>query len=132
MYTVPDLIRLVKRKLIRKKLHYFSHHQHIDILIIDTEGYDPPVLDGARSLFLAGLVRVVIFEYHEVGEWHNYKLGDIVMWMNDYDYECFFIHISELWPISGIVLQFMSFYKSYTIYFLCVVKAHVGNPIITF
>jgi FkbM family methyltransferase len=39
----------------------------IDLLKIDAEGADAWVVEGARSLFEAGLIRTVLFENHPVG-----------------------------------------------------------------
>jgi FkbM family methyltransferase len=39
----------------------------IDLLKIDAEGADAWVLEGARGLFEAGLIRTVLFENHPVG-----------------------------------------------------------------
>ena len=48
----------------------------IDIIHIDTEGYDPGVLDGAASTL--PYTRVVAFEYNEVSMWANRSLESVV------------------------------------------------------
>jgi hypothetical protein len=73
----------------------------VDILMIDTEGHDPLVLQGSRGLLQQALIRVVIFEYHHVGLWNQFKLQDIMLELDSYGYDCFFQGQARLWPITG-------------------------------
>ena len=43
--------------------------EHIDVLLIDTEGLDPEVLDGARALLSRQAVSILVFEYHALRAW---------------------------------------------------------------
>jgi hypothetical protein len=39
----------------------------VDMLMIDTEGHDPLVLQGARKLLAQNRIRSIVFEYHRYG-----------------------------------------------------------------
>ncbi|CAF4471132.1 unnamed protein product, partial [Rotaria sp. Silwood2] len=48
----------------------------IDVLKIDTEGFDPLVLKGAQLILKRQQVRLLIFEHHDIGAWKNMHLRD--------------------------------------------------------
>jgi hypothetical protein len=76
-------------------------YQDIDILIIDTEGHDPNVLEGASELLRLRKIRCVIFEYHSLDLWQSTNLHDVISEMHDnYDMDCFFQGKSRLWPLN--------------------------------
>jgi hypothetical protein len=57
----------------------------IDLLHIDTEGFDPLVLQGARGLLQRGLVRVVVFEL-----WSKRDMSEIfVDLLERFNYSCY-------------------------------------------
>lgn len=72
----------------------------IDILQIDTEGNDALVLQGSRQWLMQNLVRVVMFEYHSLQPWPNYRLFDIVTEMDGYGYDCYFLGKQYFWRLS--------------------------------
>eukprot|EP00746_Dinoflagellata_sp_MGD_P156574 gnl/MRDRNA2_/MRDRNA2_85884_c0_seq2.p1 gnl/MRDRNA2_/MRDRNA2_85884_c0~~gnl/MRDRNA2_/MRDRNA2_85884_c0_seq2.p1 ORF type:complete len:480 (-),score=40.56 gnl/MRDRNA2_/MRDRNA2_85884_c0_seq2:118-1557(-) len=61
----------------------------IDILLIDTEGHDPVVLQGARNLLRAQKIRYVEFEVHSVGAWKHTLLKDVLDELDTFGYECY-------------------------------------------
>ena len=73
----------------------------IDILLIDTEGNDALVLQGAIHLIRSRAVRCLIFEYHEIPPWPHMKLEDSVRILDSHGYECFFLGHETLWRITG-------------------------------
>ena len=73
----------------------------VDILKIDTEGHDAIVLQGAYPLFEKQLIRVVVFEYHDLPPWDTFRLEDVVGKLDVCGYECYFEGARRLWPISG-------------------------------
>jgi Methyltransferase FkbM domain len=79
----------------------WSDEPQIDILQIDTEGFDALVLKGARQLLEKGLVRLLIFEYHGKDPWPQYPLKDIVDSMKPL-YDCFFEGTGRLWRLTGV------------------------------
>ncbi|KXZ46826.1 hypothetical protein GPECTOR_40g560 [Gonium pectorale] len=73
---------------------------HIDVLKIDTEGYDPTVLAGAYSALQAHRISVVTFEYNTVWNRVNATLQQCVRYMDDLGYVCFYDG-PRLFKISG-------------------------------
>ncbi|KXZ46827.1 hypothetical protein GPECTOR_40g561 [Gonium pectorale] len=74
--------------------------QHVDVLKIDTEGYDPTVLSGAYLTLLAHRVSVVTFEYNSFWQRVNATLQQCVRYMDDLGYVCFYDG-RRLYKISG-------------------------------
>jgi hypothetical protein len=87
--------------------HYFHisstkpYQPLVDILMIDTEGYDYLVIQGARQLLQSRNVRILIFEYHQSGVWRNYLLEDLKNQLLSYGYDCYYQGQGRLWKISG-------------------------------
>ncbi len=82
----------------------FDKHKwgHIDILSIDTEGNDFPVLiGGAKKVLSQQLVDVLSFEYHAVGAWAKESLGKMVAQLDEWRYDCWFAGKSGTWRITG-------------------------------
>ncbi len=63
----------------------------IDVLEIDTEGFDPLVLKGATKVLQSNLVRLLIFEYHGMAEWQKKDLKDVVDSLDQVGYDCYFM-----------------------------------------
>lgn len=78
-----------------------SYHPIIDMMIIDTEGNDKLVLDGAQQLLRSRSVRSFVFEYHLMSPWPSFKLQDVKNVLNNYGYDCFFAGQQRLWKITG-------------------------------
>ena len=73
--------------------------ESIDLLSIDTEGHDAPVLRGATTTLKKRLAKVVEFEYHCVGAWASEKLDHIISMMRRNRYTCFWQSVKgELSP----------------------------------
>ena len=64
--------------------------QDIAILKIDTEGFDPAVIDGARSTLEQGMADIVTFEYHYAGLWADTSLQSVVASLEAFGYACYF------------------------------------------
>ena len=62
----------------------------IDLMKVDTEGFDATVLQGAMELLARGGIGVLSFEYHEVGVWREYSLRQNVERLDGLDYVCYF------------------------------------------
>ena len=65
--------------------------ESIDLLSIDTEGHDAPVLRGANTPLEKRLAKVVEFEYHLKGAWasKSEKLDHVISMMRRNQYTCF-------------------------------------------
>jgi len=61
----------------------------IDLLSVDAEGHDAPILRGALNTLKNRLVKVVEFEYHKKGAWATEKLDDTISMLRRFKYTCF-------------------------------------------
>ncbi|KAJ9531514.1 hypothetical protein QJQ45_015021 [Haematococcus lacustris] len=80
------------------------------LLKIDTEGWDGLVLQGAsgaleRKVSLTQpdltLVDFIIFEYNSVGKWRTTLLADVVTWMEQKGYACYFDSQPDIFKLSA-------------------------------
>ena len=72
----------------------------VDILLIDTEGYDPLVVEGASKTLRSGLVRCLIFEYHYRAHWRRISLQHVTETLEQYNYSCYLSVMGLLWPVN--------------------------------
>ena len=77
----------------------------VDLIQIDAEGFDGPVLAGLDWATHAARVAMVGFETGGAWLWksHNpkgYKLADMLQAAQDLGYECFFVGQSDLWRVT--------------------------------
>ena len=73
----------------------------VDILLIDTEGYDAKVLTGARGSLQRGLIRMVVFEYHVEYPWTLTSLRHVVEMLSTFSYDCYYEGQRRLWKLTG-------------------------------
>jgi FkbM family methyltransferase len=73
----------------------------VDILIIDAEGMDPEVLDGAAGMLAAGRVRVLQFEYHSLRAWASRSLREVVAQLGGWGYVCYLQQRELLLELGG-------------------------------
>ncbi|CAM2713258.1 unnamed protein product [Rotaria socialis] len=75
----------------------------VDILKIDTEGYEPLVFRGAQRLLKEHRIRLFIFEYLADGVWRNTSLEIEIAKLAKLDYVCYMvgktgvIRVSKCW-----------------------------------
>lgn len=98
----------------------------VDILKIDTEGFDATVIMGAMESIAKGLVGVISFEYHEVGVWREYSLHDIVEKLEGMDYVCYFDGKPSLARMTGCWDDAYEMYSWSNV--VCVPRRHVMYP----
>lgn len=113
----------------------------IDMLIIDTEGHDPLVLQGAYNLLKSSRVRSLIFEYHGkinlfdffislsyliffallfiigIGIWRSTPLKEVIDSLDEFNYQCFLAGTGKLWTITGCFYHDWEFHRWYNIIF---------------
>jgi len=70
-------------------------------LKIDTEGFDPAVLAGARQLLSLQIPSVVLFEYHNKQAWATTSLKDVALDLASAGYVCYFDGAPYLTRITG-------------------------------
>ena len=92
--------------MVREGLH------RVDQLIIDTEGWDALVLEGATATLRAHRIGLLEFEYSSYGFWNKgfmakknrgerRDLGQTLRWLQDSGYQCFFRTADGVLPISA-------------------------------
>jgi hypothetical protein len=90
---LPSLLNLTKEK--------GGKERKVDILMIDTEGFDAMVLEGGASTLSRRLARLLIFEYHGDCPWPLTPLHDVIKTLHSYGYVCYFEGQNRLWRLSG-------------------------------
>lgn len=94
--TIDSLVEeLVSDKILK------STKQTIDILLIDTEGSDALVLEGAKGILSTGSVRMLVFEYHYNCPWANTTLGSVIENLSNLSYDCYFEGQKRVWKLTG-------------------------------
>jgi hypothetical protein len=85
--------------------------RRVDILMIDTEGYDALVLEGGASTLSNRLIRLLIFEYHGYCPWPLTSLHEVIKTLHSYGYLCYFEGQNRLWRLSGCWSSLYEFYS---------------------
>ena len=75
--------------------------RQIDLLKIDTEGFDPLVLHGASAVLRRHQVRLLLFEYHGIGMWRTIHLHQVVTELDEKGYICYQIGRTGLFRLTG-------------------------------
>ena len=103
LITVAKLVHDLEsgKKVTKKNSGEDEVNRKVDILMIDTEGYDPLVLEGAKPLLEQSRIRSIIFEYHGIGPWLNHLLQNVVNMMDGYGLDCYFQGNGRLWRLTG-------------------------------
>jgi hypothetical protein len=70
-------------------------------LKIDTEGFDPAVLAGARNLLSLQVPSIILFEYHNKQAWATTSLKDVALDLASSGYVCYFDGAPKLTRITG-------------------------------
>lgn len=83
----------------------------VDLIQIDTEGHDPLVLTGLRNSLKKNLIKILIFEYHNLGLWLKYQLSKIVVELDELGYNCFFMGQNRLWKLTKCWHEIYEFYS---------------------
>jgi len=73
----------------------------IDLLKIDTEGFDAFVLRGASAMMSRNAVDIVLFEYNTFWPFDTHTLASTTRWLHDeFGFECF-MEASQLLRLTG-------------------------------
>ena len=73
----------------------------VDILLIDTEGNDPLAINGTLKALQGQRVRLMIFEYHDIGMWQTISLKSVVELLGSMAYQCYMSGRGALFPINN-------------------------------
>ena len=71
------------------------------LLKVDTEGFDPLVLSGARGLLSRGVPDLLLFEYHGKGAWLDTSLRVVALDLAASGYACYFDGDPVLTRVTG-------------------------------
>lgn len=99
---------------------------HVDVLKIDTEGYDAEVLNGALEALGRGAIDVLAFEYHEVGVWKQHSINTVAQKLAGFDFVCYFDGKPQLTRITGCWHDSLEFYQWSNV--VCVRRSHALYP----
>jgi FkbM family methyltransferase len=95
---------------------YFGEHECLDIVKIDTEGYDLKVLQGARRLLTEKRIRFVQFEYNSHWRFAGSTLRAAFSYLDNAGFRVFLIRGEGLYELD---LEFWGEYLGYSNYFAC-------------
>ncbi|CAF1104882.1 unnamed protein product [Adineta steineri] len=76
-------------------------YRKIDLLKVDTEGFDPLVIQGANTLLTRHQIRLFIFEYHTVGMWSKTSLQYVITYLDNKGYLCYQIGKTGIFRLTG-------------------------------
>lgn len=100
----------------------------IDMLFIDTEGFDPLVLEGSKSLIAKQKIKIIIFEYHSVNYWaknnpQSYSLEETSDFFDFFGYDCYIEGTNEMLRLTGCWINLFEFRTWSNI--LCVLRSEI-------
>lgn len=97
----PNQFLEVKTITLDKFVELHKITRQIDLLKIDTEGFDPLVLQGASAVLRRHQVRLLLFEYHGIGMWRTIHLHQVVTDLDERGYICYQIGRTGLFRLTG-------------------------------
>eukprot|EP00184_Porphyridium_aerugineum_P003936 CAMPEP_0184706698 /NCGR_PEP_ID=MMETSP0313-20130426/36893_1 /TAXON_ID=2792 /ORGANISM="Porphyridium aerugineum, Strain SAG 1380-2" /LENGTH=253 /DNA_ID=CAMNT_0027168257 /DNA_START=179 /DNA_END=940 /DNA_ORIENTATION=+ len=81
----------------------------IDLLSIDTEGNDVPVLLGSIMTLATKTVRVIEFEYHNIGRWVYARLEELLDLLDNLGFDCYWQNANgDLLRLTGCYDEIMT------------------------
>ena len=72
-----------------------------DIMTVDTEGSDALVLLGAAKTLASGHVGYLEFEYHAIGPWARRALSDVIAYLDNLAFDCWWAGQGQTFRITG-------------------------------
>ena len=72
-----------------------------DIMTVDTEGSDALVLLGAAKTLASGRVGYLEFEYHAIGPWARRALSDVIAYLDNLAFDCWWAGQGQTFRITG-------------------------------
>lgn len=103
---------------------------YADIMKIDTEGYDPAVLEGALHALEEQRIGILEFEYHEKGLWASTTLESIVERLEHYGLVCYFAAGDQYYRLTRCWVSGFEFKKWSNV--VCFSERHFMFPEIEF
>jgi len=91
---------------------YVKENGPINILQIDTEGWDFDVLFGAGSIL--DRTHYLEFEYHSVGNWENFHMPDAVRLLDGKGFTCYWAGERRLWRITQCYFDFYNHWHGWS------------------
>jgi FkbM family methyltransferase len=85
----------------------------IDILSVDVEGFDWPVLLGATKTLQS--TKYLEFEYHKVGAWKQYNLSTAILSLHQQGFVCYWAgRGGKLWRITDCWMDYYDVAKQWS------------------
>jgi hypothetical protein len=109
------------------ELRWSSNHHMVDYLLIDTEGHESVVLQGALQTLRMKKVKMIVFEYHRVGMWAYTRVGAVVDQLDTEGYDCYWMGVNRLWPITGCYTAKMEFHNWANV--ACFLRGHAYHNV---
>lgn len=114
----------------------------IDILVIDTEGFDGEVLRGAGDTITKGKVRCIMFTYNSLCPWGSMKLRTVLNALEgthikskprkgiytETDFVCYIQGTKHLWRLTGCWDHLYEFHQSSNI--ICVQRGDIWYDVL--
>lgn len=104
-----------------------NNHHMVDYLLIDTEGHESVVLQGALQTLRMKKVKMIVFEYHRVGMWAYTRVGTVVDLLDAEGYDCYWMGVNRLWPITGCYNAKMEFHNWANV--ACFLRGHAYHNV---
>ena len=79
----------------------YNIFRKIDVLKIDTEGFDPLVIQGAENILNRHQIRLFVFEYHGVGMWQTTTLHEVIVNLDRKNYLCYQLGETGIFRLTG-------------------------------
>ena len=95
----PHQVQSVRAETVDSLVRSFMDGVAPAILTIDTEGFDPLVLQGARETLGSGRVHYLEFEVHEKGPWKHTEVKNVLQYVEGFGFDCFWAS-RPLIPVS--------------------------------
>ena len=99
LYRKPEY-KITKREIEATTLDNLID-ENIDILKIDTEGYELAVLQGCEKLLKENKIRYIQFEYGGCFKDNNITLNDVIDYLKKYDYKVYSLTNGKLLEIKN-------------------------------
>lgn len=97
-----------------RRLDNIINNEHIEVLKIDTEGFELEVLKGASKLLESNCIDYIQFEYGGCFLDQGIKLNDIIEYLKQFNYAVFDLNINKFNRITHFVDNYM-YYNFYAI-----------------
>ena len=101
LMQVPERFVQVNVTTMDEFVKQYRISRKIDVLKIDTEGFDPLTIEGAAGVLHRHQVRLLIFEYHSIGVWVTLSLERMIADLEKKAYYCYQLGRTGIFRLTG-------------------------------